>query len=181
MPQLTNCPKCHKIVSTDEPTCPSCGLVRPAGGWLASGQAAASQERLDSFIRRGGIALGALAVAAAAAFALVHPGTTETTAPRFTGGVGDRATLKAHAITCPTHDALEKLADGMNKAQAAHDKAGESDTVTRALASGCTTAPHAEDVLVIDLKGFVTPTARVRLEDGSAGWVMRPELKPEQK
>lgn len=183
MPRLTNCPKCHKIVAVEDPVCPSCGLEKPRGGWLAYQHSGLNSKRskLQVIPALFGVALvGFMVWLFWTSPSTSNAGSSKPKKSYWSPDIGKRATLNAGAILCPSYDLLQKFADEYVNSREANDKVGERNATIRAALKGCYPAPHSEGVLVIDLQGLSRPAARLRLKDGSAGWVFDHSLGPEQ-
>jgi len=160
-------------VRLNESVCSGCGERRPEGGWLAE-PAPAPRART----KKGLIALGIVAAVAAAGIVPLRGSHSVLGMDhRWVAQVGRPAKLVKNAFLCPTHALLEDLgAERFRGSTPAQDGLARTSGRIHGAARNCFPSRAPATVTVLDLKGLSFPTARVRLHNGHAYWVLRNAL-----
>ena len=102
-------------------------------------------------------------------------------APAFAQGItakppafiGDTGIILSVAMGCAQESDTKAFVNSYAKAEVAGDQVGEGDAVETAMAAGCQPTHPGDTGLVIDSNGFFEGYTELRLQDGSAVWVMR--------
>jgi hypothetical protein len=177
MPKLTTCPNCHKTISAETDTCPSCGKPAPEGGWPERRQLG-MWEKFGVGVVGIGVVAGALALIVTGG--RVHQ--TETTAPApaaWTPSVGASARLRADAISCPSNKLFDALHDKLTALRDEAQKPGGKGVGAAAGVDGCFVHGRPSGSVTV-LKLAVTelgvPVAKVHASNGAVWWVRRSAL-----